>query len=420
MVNVRETAMKVIYDVEFNGAYSNMALKKALNTAELENHDKTFMTALVYGVIDKKITLDYVISRYSKLKLKKISKYILVILRMGIYQIMFMDKIPSSAAVNESVKLAKKYGHGASAGFVNGVLRNVSKGQIEYPEDRNEYLSVKYSFPMWICEKWIDDFGYDFTENLMSAFSEPSRLIIRPNILKISADKLCEELCRQNAEAFTEDGYIVCKGFDISNDSLYKNGYYTVQDAAAMQASKVLAPCEGDTVIDMCAAPGGKTTHMAELMSNKGRIYAFDVHEHKLNLINKNAKRLGVTIIETALSDGTVFDSKYKETADKVLCDVPCSGLGIIRRKPEIKWNREENNNLPQIQRQILESASQYLKRGGELVYSTCTLNKEENEEVTGDFLKDNTGFEKLYEKTFYPHIDNTDGFYICKMKRNK
>lgn len=298
MVNVRETAMKVIYDVEFNGAYSNMALKKALNTAELENHDKTFMTALVYGVIDKKITLDYVISRYSKLKLKKISKYILVILRMGIYQIMFMDKIPSSAAVNESVKLAKKYGHGASAGFVNGVLRNVSKGQIEYPEDRNEYLSVKYSFPMWICEKWIDDFGYDFTENLMSAFSEPSRLIIRPNILKISADKLCEELCRQNAEAFTEDGYIVCKGFDISNDSLYKNGYYTVQDAAAMQASKVLAPCEGDTVIDMCAAPGGKTTHMAELMSNKGRIYAFDVHEHKLNLINKNAKRLGVTIIK--------------------------------------------------------------------------------------------------------------------------
>lgn len=419
MANARETAMKVIYDVEFNGAYSNMALKKALNQG-LEKCDKTLVTALVYGVIDKKTTLDYIISKFSKLKLKKISKYILIILRMGIYQIMFMDKIPDSAAVNESVKLAKKYGHGASAGFVNGVLRNVSKTDIVYPEDKTEYLSVRYSFPTWICEKWINDFGYDFTEKMMAAFSEPSKLTVRPNTLRITAEKLCERLTEQNVEILEHSGYIICQGFDISNDSLYKQGYYTVQDAAAMQAAKVLSPKSGDTVIDMCAAPGGKTTHMAELMSNKGKIYAFDVHEHKMELIKKNAQRLGITIIEPHLSDGTVFNNKYMEIADKVLCDVPCSGMGIIRRKPEIKWNREENSNLPQIQRKILENASKYLKCGGEIVYSTCTVEKEENEMITGEFLKENPGFEKMYEKTFYPHIDDTDGFYICKMRRNK
>ena len=187
-----------------------------------------------------------------------------------------------------------------------------------------------------------------------------------------------------------------------------------------MQTAKVLAPCEGDTVIDMCAAPGGKTTHIAELMNNKGKIYAFDVHEHKIELIKKNAERLGITIIEPKLSDGCKIDESMINTADKILCDVPCSGLGIIGRKPEIKWNRAEDNDLPKIQRQILDNASKYLKITGEIVYSTCTIEKEENETVTDSFTADNENFEKVFEKTFYPHIDNTDGFYICKMKRIK
>lgn len=418
MANAREIAMKVIYSVEFENAYSNMALKKALANTELSKQDRALVTTLAYGVLDKKITLDYVIGCFSRLKIKKISKFILIILRMGIYQLMFMDKIPVSAAVNESVRLARRYGHGASAGFVNGVLRNVSKAEIVYPTEKKEYLSIKYSFPIWLCEKWINDFGFEFTEKLLDAFSKEPKLNIRPNTLKTSAKELAQSLNKAGVSAEIEEDYIVAEGFDIASDELYRNGFYTIQDAAAMQTAKILAPNEGETVIDMCAAPGGKTTHLAEIMNNKGRIYAFDVHEHKIELIRKNAERLGITIIEAKLGDGCKKMTKYIQTADKVLCDVPCSGLGIIRRKPEIKWNREKDSDLPEIQRKILDNGADYLKIGGEIVYSTCTIEKEENEAVTGGFLADNDNFEKVYEKTFYPHTDNTDGFYICKMKR--
>ena len=273
---------------------------------------------------------------------------------------------------------------------------------------------------MWLCEKWTDDFGYEFTENLLKAFGEEPELNIRPNTLKITAEELAIKLHEKGVNCKVCDDYIVSDGFDIASDELYKDGYYTIQDVAAMQAAKTLAPCEGETVIDMCAAPGGKTTHIAEIMNNKGKVYAFDVHEHKIELIKKNAERLGITIIEPKLSDGCILNEEYTDIADKILCDVPCSGLGIIRRKPEIKWNREESTNLPKIQRKILDNASVYVKVGGEIVYSTCTIEKEENEAVTNSFIADNGNFEKIYEKTFYPHIDNTDGFYICKLKRVK
>lgn len=418
MTNPRELALKAIYDIEFNGAYSNMALKKYLKNAE--NRDKSLITAIVYGTVDRKITLDYVISRLSKIKIKKISKYILIILRMGIYQMMYMDKIPDSAAVNESVKLARRYGHGASAGFVNGVLRSAAGFNIEYPKDKTEYLSVKYSFPMWLCEKWLSELGFEFTEQLIDSFGKSAPLTLRPNTLKITASELSDRLNSDGINAEVYDGAVVCDGFDIEHNELYRDGFFTVQDIAAQQAAKILNPISGDMVIDMCAAPAGKTTHMAELMKNTGKIYAFDIYEHKIELIKRNAERLGIKIIEPRLSDGETYDDKFCGTADKVLCDVPCSGLGIIRRKPEIKWNREQNTDLPKIQRNILNNAAKYLKIGGELLYSTCTIENEENGAVTGVFLKDNGNFEKLYEKTYYPHIDNTDGFYICKMRRNK
>ncbi len=418
MKSAREVALIVLYRVENDGAYPNILLKDMIDK-DMSKQDRAFVTNLVYGVINRQITLDYIISQKSKLKLKKISKYILIILRMGIYQMLYMDKIPHNAAVNESVKLAKRYGHSASSGFVNGVLRNVSKSGFELPKDKNEELSIKYSFPMWMCKKWVNEFGYDFTNELMASFLEEPSLVIRPNTLKIDTDTLLNMLKDRGIDAAAKDGAIVCKGLDVANDALYRDGFYTVQDIAAMQAAIILSPKSDETVIDMCSAPGGKTTHIAEIMQNRGKIYAFDVYEHKIELVRGNAKRLGIDIIEAALCDATQYNEKYSECADRVLCDVPCSGTGIIRRKPDIKLNRTENDSFYQIQSEILNNGARYLKHGGVLVYSTCSIEKEENEAVTGKFLDSNKEFEKLYEKTYYPNTDTTDGFYICKMKRN-
>lgn len=415
---VRESAMKALCAVERDGAYSNLALKSELaGKKDFSEQDRYFVTAIFYGVIDKKLTLDYAIEKYSKIKLKKLSVYILTILRMGIYQLLFMDKVPPSAAVNESVKLARRYGHSASAGYVNGVLRSVSRSGIEYPEGRNEYLSVKYSFPMWLTKMWINDFGYEFTENMMTAFSKSPKLTLRPNTLKVTAEELSEKLSKYGAQ---NDGVCVkCSGFDIEKNKLYKDGYFSVQDRAAMDAVFVLDPHGGENIIDMCAAPGGKTAHIAELMKNRGKITAFDLYTHKTELIKKNAKRLGIDIIDVLVRDAAVTDDSLIKTADRVLCDVPCTGLGIIGRKPEIKWNRAESfDELYKIQAAVLRNGAAYLKDGGTLVYSTCTINKAENEIQTAGFLEENPCFEKIYEKTYYPHIDNTDGFYICKMKR--
>lgn len=414
-MNTRELALKTLYEVSFNGKYSNIAVKDTLSNADMSGAEKDFFTRLVYGTIDKEITLDYVIDRFSKVKLKKISRYILIILRMGIYQLKFMDSVPVSAAVNESVKLARRYGHGASAGFVNGLLRSVSVSELEYPKEPEKYLSVRYAFPEELCRKWTDEFGYAFTAELMDAFEKPRELILRPNTLKTSAEELVKML---PVRADVKDGAVVSDGFDIAASRLYLDGYFTVQDIAAMRPALELAPLPGDTVIDMCAAPGGKTTHMAELMRNEGRIFAFDIYEHKTELIRKNAERLGITIIEASKKDALVYDPSLEATADRVLCDVPCTGTGIIGRKPDIKKNLRTDGDITKIQRAILENGAKYLKHGGELVYSTCSIEKEENEGVTDAFTAENSTFSKLYEKTFYPHIDGCDGFYVCRMRK--
>ena len=418
-LNIRELAVKTLYEIEFNGAFSNIALKDALSKNEMTKQEKDFFTCLVYGALDKKLTLDYIIGKFSKVKLKKISKFILIILRIGIYQLKFMDSVPESAAVNESVKLARRYGHSASAGFVNGLLRTASKTEITYPEDRREYLSVKYSFPINMCEKWVNDFGFEFTEALMKAFEQPSDLILRANTLKITAQELVQKLADKGIKSEITEYGVKADGFDIASDELYKSGYYTVQDTAAMQPAILMAPKSGEYVIDMCAAPGGKITHMAELMGNEGKIEAFDIYEHKIELIKKNALRLGIDIIEAQMRDASMYYEEFSEKADKVLCDVPCTGTGIIGRKPDIKHNRRESSDIADIQKKILSNGAKYLKSGGELVYSTCSIEKEENEDVVNAFLAENDRFEKIYEKTYYPHIDNCDGFYVCKMKKN-
>jgi len=426
-MNSRETALKTLYEIEYDGAYSNMALKSALS-GEILRVDKAFITQLVYGVVRYKLTLDYIISKFSSIKIKKLSKFVLLILRMGVYQIKFMDKVPDSAAVNESVKLAKRY-CGKSSGFINAVLRSVINNidSINYPDERIKALSVKYSFTEEIVRMFSE---LPFCEDLLKALNQEPETSVRLNTLK------CRDLIIEGTTVRKNPLYeyaYTLSGIDVGRSVEYLDGLYTVQDVAAMMASLALAPVKGQICVDVCSAPGGKTTHLAELMENKGCIYAFDLHEHKIDIINKNAARMGIDIIKAECHDSTKLKTKLIDKADKVLVDAPCSGLGIIRRKPDIKWNKEDISSLPEIQYQILKSASRYLKIDGELVYSTCTINPAENEGVILKFVRENPEFELVKIDlpsplsrendgfiTLYPNIDNTDGFFISKIKRCK
>lgn len=432
MNNAREVALRTLHKIDSEGAYSNIALKEELLKAGLDSRDNAFVTNLVYGVISRRLTLDYVIKTYSSVKLKKLSVFVLDILRMGIYQIFFMDKVPDSAAVNESVKLANKYAK-RSMGFVNGVLRSVIRGGDILADIKD--ISVKYSFPGEICDVFIRDLGAKRAESLMKSLNSQAAMTIRANSLKVTAEELKEKLCGCGVSAELIDGvpYVLrVSGLDVSGSDLYKKGFYTVQGVSAILSVMALDAKPGQNVIDMCSAPGGKTSFIAELMKNEGEIRAFDIHPHKIDIIEKNMERLGISIVQAACVDGTVEISRLKGWADKVIADVPCSGLGIIQKKPDIKWAFEPSE-LSNIQIKILKNAASYLKEGGELIYSTCTLNKQENEDVINEFLAENKEFELVdfreliperFRKetpgymTLYPDIDNTDGFFIAKIRR--
>lgn len=425
MQNQREIALLALYDIEYGGTYSNLAIKNYLSP-DMDRQAKAFITSLVYGVTRRKLTLDYIILKYSKIKLKKLSKYVRLILEMGVYQIYFMDKVPQSAAVNESVKLAKKYAQ-KSSGFVNGILHSVirNKENFEYPKDRKSFLSVYYSFTEEMINELLD---IPDLEKLLESLNKEAKTSIRLNRLK------CKELEIEGVELQKTPLYEYARfttGFDVAASKEYERGEFIAQDVAAMMASEALLPKPCETVMDVCAAPGGKTTHLAELMDNKGKIFAFDIHPHKVEIIKKNASRMGIDIVDALCLDATEFHEKYEGICDKVLADVPCSGIGIIRKKPDIKWNKEDILSLPDIQYKILENASRYLKVGGELVYSTCTILKRENEDVLMRFLENNKNFEPVEIElpgtlarenkgyiTFYPHIDEVDGFFISKIKR--
>ncbi len=420
MTGAREAALKALYEVFNNGAYSNLALKQAFRP-DMSRAEKNLLTSLVYGVISRHFTLVYIIEKHSSIKFKKMSDYIKLILELGVYQIIFTDKIPESAAVNESVKLAKKYAKRGSERFVNGVLRAVCRSgrNISYPENEIERLSVKYSFSREMTERFITIFGAEKAESVMNALNTPPSLMLRVNTLKTTADELTEKLAAMGITAEkTADTLLSASGFDVGANELYKSGMFSVQDTAAYNAALVLDPKQGETVIDMCAAPGGKTAHMAELMENEGRIIACDIHSHKTALIKNQADRLGITCVEAVCKDTTIYDPKLKGMADKVLCDVPCSGWGIIRRKPDIKLNALCDGDLVPVQKAILNNGAEYVKKNGALMYSTCTINPLENGGVTDEFLRTHTDFKKVYERTFCPDEDNSDGFYICKMMK--
>ena len=418
MISAREAALLTLNDVFYNGAYSNLAVKERLSKCRgMDKNEKAFYTGLVYGIVSRHFTLEYIISEYSSVKVKKLARYVKILLEMGIYQLLFLDKVPQSAAVNESVKLAKKYCKKGSDRFVNAILRAFCKDgcEIDIPDD----LAVKYSFTPQMTEMFCEQFGTEFSEQLMSALNEAPDFLIRPNILKTDAVTLSQMLTENGVNnTVTDYGMIKSDGFDVSSSPLYRDGLFSVQDRGAYTASVVLDPKKGETVIDMCAAPGGKTTHIAELMGDSGKVLAFDIHEHKISLIQNTANRLGIKSVAAKVGDATILQKNLVSTADKVLCDVPCSGWGIIRRKPDIKFSHTDLGELYEIQHKIIRNGAQYVKKGGSLVYSTCTVNKNENEKVISDFLKENNDFEKVYEKTYYPHIDGCDGFFICRLDK--
>jgi len=441
-MNSREIALKVLMDVHQNGAFSNYSISKYLKGRE-DVKGENLIREIVYGVIENALYLDYIISKLSKVKIEKIDPKILEILRIGVYQMAFMDRIPHRAAVNESVNLAKKYGHKGTVGFTNGILRNFSRNKEELMKidvkDKLDYLSIKYSYPRWMVERWVKEFSLEFTEELLVSNNSKPMLNIRVNTLKLRRDELKRILSDYgytvyNTE-YASDGLIVEDPVRITETEEFNKGYFTIQDESSMLVAQILSPAENSVVLDLCSAPGGKSTHAGQIMNNKGKIISLDIYEHKLKLVRENAERLGITIIETGIHDAQELNKNMVEMADYCIVDAPCSGLGIIKRRPEIKWNRKEEDikDLADMQKKILNNAGKYLKPGGVMVYSTCTIEKAENMDVIQDFLMKNrnfklSGFENFLCSTrnadtaekgyvqLFPNVHGTDGFFIARL----
>ena len=420
MANARKVAANVLVKVEKQGAYSNLAVAEALKGAELSPQDKALATALIYGVLDRKITIDYVLSRFVKTELSKTEAFTLAALRCAVYQIMFMDKIPHSAAVNEAVKLIKNSKMSRNSGFVNGVLRSILRNDIELPKgDSAKDLSIRFSCPLWIVQSFLEDYGIEDTKALLEESLKPARTVLRVNTVKADLETVKKELLDIPFKE-TESSIELIKGIDITKSEIYKKGFVYAQDYASQKAAETLSPRKGDRVLDICAAPGGKTFTMANLMDNEGEIIACDLYPHRTELIEKSAERLGLGIVKTRVADATVFDKELGEF-DCILCDVPCSGLGVIRRKPEIKYTKPEDfKELEETQKKIVKNALRYLKKGGRLLYSTCTLRRAENENLVIWLEKEYNELYKSYEHTFMPHKDGTDGFYCALFEKQK
>lgn len=419
----RKAAYLTLVDIETKKAFSNIALNRQIDLNKASS--PAFVRELVYGVLENKILLDYILDQLIPTGVDKVKPKDLVLLRMGIYQLRFMNSVPEYAAVNESVAIAKKYANGRE-GFVNAVLRAYAKkkNQIKMPSDKEnavEYLSVMYSYEPWIVELWLEQYNYEFVESLLRTGNMTPEITIRYNSLRTTKQELIDKLTENGFEV--KEGCVAknalhVKGSGLLSTEMYRNGMFAVQDEASMLVAEMLDPKQGNLVLDLCAAPGGKTLAIAERMNNTGKILASDIYKRKLSQIESEAERLGLTNIETRAWDATKTDENLVGKADRVLVDVPCSGLGVIRRKPEIKYKKYTDDIalLPRKQLEILTASAPYVKSGGVLIYSTCTINPYENQRVTADFLRKNSDFRKKEAIQMLPNINGTDGFYICKM----
>ena len=443
-LSAREMALEILLDVEKNGAYPNVLLKQTLDKyIYMEKKERAFLTRLVEGTVERKLTLDYYIDNVSKTPVRKMKPVIRTVMRMGAYQILFMDGIPDSAACNESVKLAGKKGFHTLKGFVNGVLRNLSRGktEISLPDEKKEpvrAMSVRYSVPEWLVEKVMEDYGSDTAKAMFSSLYEKENVTtIRVNNSHISTEecgKLLEEEGAQVKRAPYVENALEISGYDsLGMLESFRKGYFQVQDVSSMLVGLAAAPKEGDQVLDICAAPGGKSIHAADLLRGTGHVEARDLTAQKVRLIEENKARCGFENLTVRCMDACVPDEDSKEKFDIVIADLPCSGLGIIRKKSHIKYRMDEKqiHELVQLQRTILQNAVTYVKAGGTLVYSTCTITKEENDQqvdwilehlplklvslqgcIDEELLKNATREGTLQ---LLPGREKSDGFFLAK-----
>lgn len=424
-MTVREIALQVLNKCTLSEQYSNIALDTALRRNPLNAADRGLLTALVYGVLERGITLDFWISQLCEQKNRELDPPTRNLLRMGLYQLAFLDRVPDHAAVNETVSLAPR----RTKGFVNAVLRSFLRMEKSLPlpdraRDAVRYLSVRYSFLPAICKTFLDIYGPERTESLLDAFCKQPPLTLRVNTLKLSRDELIERFAQAGYEATPtpESEVGVClSGASVTALPGFDEGWFFVQDEASQLCVGALDARAGMRVLDCCACPGSKSFGAAIDMENRGEVLSCDLHQNKLSLVESGAERLGISILSVSARDAREANEAWNESFDRVLCDVPCSGFGVFAKKPELRYkDPEKSAALPAIQRDILCNASQFVKVGGKLVYSTCTLLPCENGETVHAFLRGNGAFELLWERTLYPDIDGTDGFYVAVMQRKE
>lgn len=433
----RLTALRVLESCRTHGAWADAALKAQLSRDGLTGPDAALCSRIVYGVLQNQMLLDFYLAAYCSQKPDHLQPPLLNILRMGAYQILYLDKIPDSAAVNESVELAKIMKRGQASGLVNAVLRKVSKNKQALPAlpDRDEVtaLSLRYSHPKWLVRRLLALLGREEAEAFLAADNAPAPITVQVNPLRTTAQALLERLEAEGVSArmhpWVPDCLELTGTGDLTALPAFREGDFLVQDPAARLVSAVADIQSGERVLDVCAAPGGKSFSAAFAMKGQGRIVACDLHQNKLQRITEGARRLGLTCIETQAADGHVNRPEWRDAFDTVLVDAPCSGLGIIRKKPDTRYKRANDLfSLPVIQSEILDNAASYVRPGGVLVYSTCTILPEENEQVTDAFLAQHPDFsmepfslpvgETDGRITLWPQRHGTDGFYICRMRR--
>lgn len=411
MTDSRQTAFETLYKIFYDNAYSNIALDSALSRAE---NSKAFVSRLVYGVVERKLTLDYIISEHCN----KPKPKLLTILRMGVYQLYFMDSVPSSAAINESVKLAKNNGMKFYSGMVNAVLHKIDNNRIDINSVQDP--SIKYSIPQNLIRMWQKAYGKEQTDSFLPSFNEPAPIYIVTNTVLTNIDSLSNIFRKKNILFEREGDLLKIKSSgDITVTDAFNNGLFYIQDKSCYEAVKALDIQKGQSVLDVCAAPGGKSFTAAQYTGITGKILSCDIYEHRVGLIKKSAERLGLENIHTIVNDALKYNIEI-EKADRIICDVPCSGFGIIRRKPEIRYKELDSiKGLPDIQYDILKTSSKYLKKGGRILYSTCTLNLRENERVVEKFINENSDFSIIKSKTIFPEIGGGDGFFYSVIERN-